>query len=57
MKIFTYSTRSAKEVLSELDVDQDFGLSLENLSARETKYGLNELSLQKVSAGSIFASI
>ncbi|NLZ74653.1 cation-transporting P-type ATPase [Candidatus Falkowbacteria bacterium] len=54
MKIFTYSTRSAKEVLSELDVDQDFGLSLENLSARETKYGLNELSLQKVSAGSIF---
>lgn len=54
MKIFEYSVRTTKEVLSELDVNQDSGLSFDNLPAREAKYGLNKVNLKAVSAWSIF---
>lgn len=54
MKIFEYSIRATKEVLSELDVNQDSGLSLDSLSDREAKYGLNKFNLKSVSAWNIF---
>ena len=45
--IFMYETKSAKEVLNELDVDPKSGLSEEEAEKRIAQYGLNKLADKK----------
>lgn len=42
-----WHTLSSKELLAALDVDEQTGLSSENISARRAKYGANILSKKR----------